>query len=90
MIGRPGATVDGSYVQDGRRLQFSAVLPVSITRTGLSEFQVVKKSPEEDLVLAAQTDDRGWHSEAISQAGADVVGLEVQVNKGISVERLVP
>jgi hypothetical protein len=89
MAGRPGTSVDGWYVQYGRRTPFSATLPAAITRSGLSAFAVYKQSPEDVLALAAQTDDNGWHSEGFSQAGSDVSGLEVRVDKGLTVDRLV-
>ena len=89
VIGPKGQTVDGSYVQYGRRVPFGGAVPFSLTRTGISELELYKHSVDGPLVMGAQTDDRGWHSEVMSQAGTDVPGLKLRVDNGLAVERLV-
>jgi hypothetical protein len=37
---------------------------------------------------AAQYDVRGWHSEAVSEAGEGVAGLRVRVHNGLFVDRI--
>src|SRR5438105_13175424 len=69
VIGPEGSPISGSYVQGGFRVPIRGVLPLTLAHDELAEFEIRKGSPDATLTLAAQHDNRGWHSDVMSQAG---------------------
>src|SRR5260221_7576710 len=90
VIGPEGSPVRGSYVQNGHRYPFTGALPFGLAHDGLSEFEILKEHPDETLTLAAQSDDRGWHWEAVNEAGDGVSGLRVRFHQGLMIDRIKP
>ncbi len=88
IVGPEGSHVSGSCVQNGQRVPVAGVLPLVLTREGLSEFEILKESPDQRLSLAAQHDICGWHSEAISAADEGVSGFRVRIDRGVTIEKL--
>src|SRR5262249_6748749 len=88
VVGPQGSKVSGYYIQNGYRYPFTGALPLGLAHDGLSEFEVLKEHPDQTLILGAQTDDRGWHWEAINHAGEGVRGLRVIVDDGLAIDRL--
>lgn len=86
--GPAGSGFFGSYVQDGIRTPISGRLPFTFTHERLQEFDLFKSDPQARVDLAAQNDERGWHSEVMSAAVSGVYGLRLVVDRGLLVEKV--
>jgi hypothetical protein len=88
VAGVGGSRVIGHYVQNGKRVAVDQAVPLSLSVSGLSELEVRKADPDGKIVIAAQYDDDGWHSETVSDAGLGVAGLRLRVRNGVELDRL--
>src|SRR5689334_4205469 len=88
LAGAPGTTFSGYYVQNGRRVDISGAVPVTVTYPSLSELVIRKEHPEETLFLVAQNHHGVWRYETGSEAGTGLSGLRLRVCDGLAVEKL--
>src|SRR6476620_312501 len=84
LSGTPGASFSGEYLQGGKRVAFSGVLPWSVTESNLSRLEVRKSKAQDTLVLNA----RGGGSMVSAQATPGTLGLRLKMEGGWSVETL--
>jgi hypothetical protein len=82
LSGTPGAAFSGEYVQAGRRVTFSGVLPWSLTESNISRLEIRKAKMEDTLVL----DARGGGSLVSAPSGPDSKGVRLDTEGGWSVE----
>lgn len=82
--GTVGASFNGEYLRDGKRVAFSGVLPWSVTESNLSRLEIRKAKMEDTLVLNA----RGGGAVISANASPGVRGLRVMMSGGWSVETL--
>ena len=88
IVGPEGTTVTGHYVQDGRLVELTEVLPFTFAQKGISEFEVRKSDLSHPISLAAQYDDQLAHSEVLTEAGPGLSGVRLRVQEGVVAERL--
>ena len=82
LSGTPGAAFSGKYVQAGRRVTFSGVLPWSLTASNISRWEIRKAKMEDTLAL----DARGGGSLVSAPSGPDSKGVRLDTEGGWSVE----
>jgi len=80
--GTAGAAFSGEYVQDGKRVAISGVLPWSLTVSNISRLEVLKAKAEDTLVV----DARGGGSMVSAPSGPDSKGIRLDTEGGWSVE----
>jgi hypothetical protein len=85
LSGTAGTIFTGYYVQDGRRVPVSGVLPRSFDSAGVSKFEFRKIHPDQRLAFAAQYDETaGAHAMQLSELAPGVLGIRGQVqNHGL-------
>lgn len=71
LSGSPDCAFSGEYVRDGRRVEFSGVLPWSLTESNISRLELHKAKMEDTLVL----DARGGGSMVSAPSGPDSKGI---------------
>jgi hypothetical protein len=84
LTGTQGAAFTGEYLQAGKRVTFSGVLPWSSTVSNISRLEIRKAKPEDSLVFAAQ----GGGSALTVPCGPGSQGLRVEMAGGWSVETI--
>jgi hypothetical protein len=82
LSGTPGAAFSGEYVQAGRRVSFSGLLPWSLTESNISRLEIRKAKMEDTLML----DARGGGSMVSAPSGPDSKGVRLDTVGGWSVE----
>ena len=78
LSGTPGAAFSGEYVQDGKRVAFSGVLPWSLSVSNISRLEIHKAKMEDTLVL----DARGGGSTVSAPSGPDSKGVRLETGGG--------
>ena len=84
LTGTQGAAFSGEYVQAGKRVTFSGVLPWSSTVSNISRLEIRKTKSEDSLVIAAQ----GGGSSLTAPCGPGSEGVRVDMEDGWSFELL--
>jgi len=87
LSGTAGAAFTGYYVRDGKRVAVSGVLPWSVERAGVTEFEFRKVQPDEEFTFAAHYDEVGGaHAKASSQLAAGAIGIRGHIqDHGLSI-----
>ncbi len=84
LSGTAGASFSGEYLRDGKRVEFSGVLPWSVTESNVSRLEIRKAKIQDTLVLNA----RGGGSMVSANATPGTKGLRVKLEGGWNVETL--
>jgi len=84
LSGTPGASFDGEYLQGGKRVRFSGLLPWSLTESNVSGLEIRKSKMQDTLILNAH----GGGSMVSAQATSGSKGLRLKMEGGWSVESL--
>jgi hypothetical protein len=82
LSGTPGAAFTGEYVQEGKRVSVSGVVPWSLTESNISRLEIRKARMEDTLVLEAH----GGGSTVSASSNPDSKGLRVKTEGGWNVE----
>lgn len=82
LSGTPGAAFTGEYVCGGKRVQFSGVLPWSLTESNISSLEVRKSKMDDLLTFSA----RGGGSSTTVSASSNSKGIRLTFAGGWSVQ----
>lgn len=86
LTGTVGAPVTGYYIRDGRRVELTGVLPMTIHEAGVSQIAVRKVNAQDRLVLSARLNNDST-STSIPAGKAEGLRLDLAGGLGASVIR---
>ena len=87
LSGTRGATVEGSYMQDGQRQAIEAAVPWNFEAAGISSITLRKVNPQDEVVVDLSYDSPRAQASVQETMGPQVRELSIRVEDGFKVKK---